>query len=347
MTGDSIDGFLFAPASARGAEARIVKHGTGLALVTRDGTAALDPATLRISERVGQIPRRISWPDGRVFETADNDGVDRLILSGGRDAPSLWLARMERYRGALMVAVAGLVALGIAGFVWGLPAFTEAAAALFPTELEARIGRDTLQALDDIVLRPSALPPDRQAKITAIFDGLTSAAAKISGYRGDYALLFRKGGALRANAFALPGGTVVVTDELIELSPSDDALAGVLAHEMGHVIGRHGVKRLIYAEGLSVADLLMGGGTTSYRAVAGASTMLLNQAYSRDFEREADVRATEILKLSGRDPDALADMLEALAKDCGASCDTIPWLSNHPGIAERVRSIRAHGSGAT
>lgn len=341
MTDRSISGFLFAPRSAKGIEARIVGDGAAYSLVTSEGTTPFDLHAVKISARVGRIPRRIEFADGRTFETQDNDGVDALFPSDPRGTVALWLSRIEQFRGQLIAVVVVLVGLGFVTFHWGLPAFADVAAQLMPAKVEAQIGRDTLKTLDIVVLKPSEIAPGRQQEIAAILTSLAAAANKGNSGGPNYVLVFRKGGNLGPNAFALPGGMVIVTDELIALAPSDDAIAGVLAHEMGHVIGHHPMKRIAYGTGLSIIALLVGGtGVNGHEAVVQMSTGLLNSAYSREFEREADSRAGNILALAGRDPVALAAMLEALAKTCGNHCETLPWLSSHPGIAERVHAIR-------
>src|SRR5690606_15157282 len=101
------------------------------------------------------------------------------------------------------------------------------------------------------VLEPSRLAPERQAALRARFEALVAhmpaLPARYAHYAPRYTLDFRRG--LGANAFALPGGAIVVTDGLVEAARAaglqDDAIAGVLAHEIGHVAHRHTTRMLV------------------------------------------------------------------------------------------------------
>ena len=99
-------------------------------------------------------------------------------------------------------------------------------------------------------------------------------------------LHFRNAPDIGANAFALPGGDVVVTDGLVELATSPEQVAAVVAHELGHVAHRHGLRNMVQASILAALVSYWTGDFSSL-ATAGA-TAVLSAAYSRDFEREAD-----------------------------------------------------------
>ena len=107
----------------------------------------------------------------------------------------------------------------------------------------------------------------------------------------DYPLqvMFRKGGALGPNAFALPDGTIVFTDEMVRLAEHDDELSAVLAHEIGHVVRRHGMRTIIQDSLLGFLILAITGDITgSSELFIGLPVLLTEMAYSREFEREAD-----------------------------------------------------------
>jgi predicted Zn-dependent protease len=341
VSGEAVNGFLFAPKSANAREAQISAGESGaLALVAGDATSPIDPARVTISARLAEIPRRVEFLDGSVFETPDNDGIDRLFQLHGAGGVSARLARLEQFKLPLLFFVAALIGVIVVTIRWGLPALSEVSAALVPPAVEQNLGQETLKTLDRLMLRPSQVDQARRDQVVAIMKQLDAASDAAGNKPQHYTLIFRKGGVLGPNAFSLPGGIVIVTDELIDLAPNDDAIAGTLAHEMGHVIGHHPMRRETYGAGLSVMAMLVGGGTRMHNAAAQVSAGLLNNAYSREFEREADATAEVILEKAGRNPDGLAQMLEALSQKCGAACDALPWLSNHPSIRERVKAIR-------
>jgi len=140
------------------------------------------------------------------------------------------------------------------------------------------------------------------------------------------------------NAFALPGGFVVVHTGLFRHAPSPDALAGVLAHELVHVEQHHGLRQLIRSLGLWVGlsavfgsgDLLVAGGRE-----------LLELSHSREAEAEADALAVEKLHRAGHSVRGLLEFLRALraeGQDLPASLD---WLSTHPAGARRIERLQA------
>lgn len=139
------------------------------------------------------------------------------------------------------------------------------------------------------------------------------------------------------NAFAMPGGYVVVYTGLLRLAQSPEEVAGVLAHEVQHVELRHSLKNLIHDLGwravlsLVVGDL--GGGVW-----AGMAHHLGALKYGRDLEREADLKALESLRRAGIAADGLVDFFEKLARMEGMG---VALLSSHPTSTERISALRA------
>ena len=339
MSAADVEGWLSPPESSRREPARLAVRQSRLALETAGGVELVDPAVLRPSSRIGNVPRRLALPDGRLFETADNDGIDRLLASQAALGRASWLAAIERFRPRLVLIAMVFVVSALAAVRWGLPALADAAAALVPDAVEARIANGTLDALDATVLDPTRLPPQRRREVAALFAALAAASDLPP---GRLTLMFRRGGLIGANALALPGGTVVVTDELLAIAPDEDGLAGVLAHEIGHVEARHGLRQLLRTVGLgAVLILVTGDATDLVEEAVVLPALLVELSYSRAFEREADDRALALLAAVGRRPDGFIRMLERLAAACGTDCEAPAWLSTHPATVERIDRIRA------
>jgi Zn-dependent protease with chaperone function len=128
-----------------------------------------------------------------------------------------------------------------------------------------------------------------------------------------YKLLFRKGGHIGANAFALPDGTVVITDELIELATHDKEILSILMHELGHVIHRHSLRRVISHSGLAVLTVLITGDVSSAgELVLALPNILMDSSYSRDHEWEADGYALKTMQKQGIPTSRFADIMERL-----------------------------------
>jgi predicted Zn-dependent protease len=136
------------------------------------------------------------------------------------------------------------------------------------------------------------------------------------------------------NAFALPGGSAFYFSALLEQTNSADEFAGVMAHELGHVVHRHGMESLIAssATGLLVGFVL--GDMTNISVAAAIGATLIDSRFSRDAEREADRFAAEAAIRLGFDPGALANLLERIAPNDRMS-QSLAFLSSHPLTAER------------
>jgi Zn-dependent protease with chaperone function len=158
-----------------------------------------------------------------------------------------------------------------------------------------------------------------------------------------YRLEFRQS-TIGPNAFALPGGTVVLTDELYARVDGDPAvLVGVLGHELGHLRHRHGMRMLVQAGVLSAAaGALYGDFSTLFSQIP----VLLGQAsYSRAFEHEADVDSVRLLRADGISPAVMASFFVKLRQprpgETAASAPPMPRLpialASHPADAERIR----------
>lgn len=145
------------------------------------------------------------------------------------------------------------------------------------------------------------------------------------------------------NAFALPGGPIIIHTGLLREAKSAEQLAGVLAHEMAHVVRRHGLARITQSLGAVAVIQLMFGDVSGVMAVA---VELLRagaiNTYSRADEHEADMDAVDRMRLARLDGNALADFFQRLArKESESELPTLPeWLGTHPDLKRRIHDVR-------
>jgi predicted Zn-dependent protease len=245
-----------------------------------------------------------------------------------------WVTSLEGRWHVLLAAAAVMLAVLWGAIVFGVPALAKQVALRMSPALERQMGEQTLAALDQIALKPSRLTEERQSALTARFTRLVQLTSA-----DDYTLLFRASPAVGPNAFAVPGGTVVLLDELVELAANDDEIATVLAHEIGHLYERHSMRLVLQTSvaGVLVAavvgDLLS---SSSYAAALPA--FVLQGRYSREFVIEADVFGLHLIVRAGIDRDHFIRLLTRLEKERG---DSLPgFLSTHPRTSERGRSHR-------
>ncbi len=151
------------------------------------------------------------------------------------------------------------------------------------------------------------------------------------------------------NAFALPGGIIYVTLGLTEMVKSDDELASVLGHEVGHVAAKHVVKRIQGAMGLQIVELLAAGaGAADAKTRAGMDLAFasLMMAYSQADELEADRLGTRYLKRAGYEPLAAIDFLTRLKDHTFRQPPRrFSYFRTHPYFGERIREVRTEATG--
>ena len=304
-----------------------------------------------VTPGVGSILRVLRLPDGGSCELPDHEFVAQLEqLQGRRGGRSLlhrWEKNLPMALGTLL-----LIALVLLLFLrFGVPVMAREVAFRVPPAVEASMGRETMAILDRLLLQPSRLDPGRRAELAKLFRRVAGGGAAGTGYR----LEFRSSEKLGANAFALPGGIVVLTDGLVELAKSDDEIAAILAHEVGHLRQRHILRHVLQnsVAGLLVATLT--GDLTSITSLSATlPTAIVDATFSRQFEREADDAAVAWMKSAGVEPRRYAEVLARLQAQLDTrSGETFEpksplrnYLSNHPDTGERIRRVLASGGQA-
>ncbi|SDS65723.1 M48 family metallopeptidase [Pseudomonas oryzae] len=338
-------GTWFGGTSSRPQAARLIVADGRLRVSAGDELLAgpLPLAAVAVSSRLGNTPRMLRFADGACFETADNAGVDRLLAGQGR-----WPGLVHRLESSLRYVLLGLlvtVALVWGGVRYGIPQLAEATAFALPAAVSRQVGEGVLELLDDELLFPSELTAEEQARLRQRF------APMLAGSGQPVQLEFRKAAdELGANAFALPSGKVVFTDQLVRLAERDEELLGVLAHEIGHIERRHGLRQVLQGSALGLLAMTLTGDVSSVSSLIASIPVVLTQlGYSRDFEHEADRFAAELMAAQGVDPALLGSMLmrlEQTARRCpqATRCEEpergwSTYLSTHPPTAERLQQL--------
>jgi Zn-dependent protease with chaperone function len=299
---------------------------------------------VRFSARIGGAPRWVVLPDGARCATHDNDAVDRAAAAHGLGtAPRL----LHAFESRLPLVIGALVATLLTAWATiehGVPYLAREVARALPNEVDQQLGREALALLDDLVFEPSELDASARRRLTARFGDLATAA----GSRGPLRLVFRASPMIGANALALPSGTVVMTDELVRLAGHDDEVIAVLAHEIGHVHGRHALRSVLQHSATVVLIAVVTGDLASLSTLSATlPAVLLEMKYSRAFELEADDYAAAVLPQIGVAPDRLAAILQRLElmargrehQTSGGENILLDYVSTHPPTEERVRRL--------
>ncbi len=303
-----------------------------------------------------RLPPRvvIDLREAGSLELDDAAAWHAALQAAGEIAP---LAQRMQTHWPVLLGVLAVAAIALAAFYrWGTPWAATQLARYVPLPWETALSERALAELDARQLKPSQLPPERQAalrqRFAALLALLPSSAERgplqpYPGYAPAYALQFRSG--MPANAFALPGGSIVMTDRLVALAASkglsDDALVGVLAHELGHVAQRH-TTRMVVEQGVLNAGLGLALGDVS-SALSLGSALLTGLVYRRNHETEADCFGLALMQRAALPTEPLADLLLALGepegkgKPASEASGIAELLSSHPDTQERARRLKS------
>ena len=287
------------------------------------------------------------WTGGGPLRLRAGRGRARLVL----ESPALvaaFSARASRNAARepgwarLGLRWVGLLALSIAvllATLWfGLPRFAEEVARIVPHRWEADFG----ESLVEPVLRAFARfdETDEVAFCTAPggLESLAELTRRLAPAASPYPFVVRVANLEMVNAFALPGGQIVIAEGLLRFAESPDEIAGVLAHEMGHVLYRHSTAAMIEALGLA---FLFGAllGDFGIGVIGGAGETLVALTFRREAEAEADEQALELLGHAGVSSRGFADFFERMERKAGGGPAVLRLLSTHP--PNEVRRRRA------
>lgn len=319
-------------------------------------TARREPVTITI-ERRGldlRLPDGsvMYWPFEALRQTQGALGHERLRIEFGTDPVEALLVNEEGLADAIhLVAphamrtlrpksrapriVAGSVAAlatVAALYVWGMPVLTNWVTPRVPVAWERSLGATVVGQLAPAAAR--CVEPAGHAQLRRIVERLVGAGAR-SPY--DHTLLVLRDTVV--NAFAAPGGFIVVNSGLLAAARSPEELAGVLAHEVQHVELRHSTRALIRAAPLRLAvAALSGGGLEGAGTIAATLGML---RFSRAAEEEADRAAMRMLDQANVDPTAIIAFLRELESQHRDGPRLASYLSSHPRTADRIATLEA------
>ncbi len=318
----------------------------------------LTPATLLLRSPSGQLLAQ--WPYAEIDQVVSPDQV--LRLSHGRAS----LARLEirdpalataiddmaatvdrtgtvQRRWSMKVAVLVIVAVVSIGTMalFALPALATRLTPLLPFSVERKLGQAVDAQLRATLGSGSASAPLDCGDAEGENAGRAALQSLIGQLEATAALpLPLRTGVLRrkeANAIALPGGQIYLFEGLLAKAETPDELAGVIAHEIGHVARRDGVKSMLETAGLSFLFGMLFGDFVGGGAIVMAARSVLQSSYSREAEAAADAYGVALMNQVGGNAMALGVLLSRI-EDLHAGAAI---LRDHPPTADRVAAIRS------
>lgn len=205
-------------------------------------------------------------------------------------------------------------------------------------EEEMALGRESLPMMLEEYGGLYAGEEDQQKLKRIGSDLVQNSIAKASPYDFDFYLLADPN---TVNAFALPGGPVFITYALYSRLENEEQLAGILGHEIGHVIGRHSSERLA-KQGFTnsvITGVAVGSGSQQATEAAAVVGNLVNMKYGREDELESDYLGVKIMTDSGYDPESLIEVMKIL-KEAGGANNVPEFQSTHPDPNNRIEKIK-------
>ncbi len=294
--------------SAKRIAATVTVVGDVVVIAHDGGSSEFPVADVKVQSQLKGVPCRLEFPDGSAAVTNDHAAVTQVFGTGSTRTLA---HRLESHLGFVFAAMAGVIVAVALGYFYGVPFAAREIAQRLPDGIESQLAEASIGSLDSAIFEPSKIDEKRRNETLKAFEQLRAATNLPATVR----LEFRDGGWIGPNALALPGGVVVVTDQLIDAMPSVDETTAVLAHELGHVESRHSLRTLLQSSITALAAMAIYGDVGALTTMTiTAPTVLAHTGYSRDFEREADDFAFALLKKTGRSPLAFASAMRALER---------------------------------
>ena len=276
------------------------------------------PGVLRASCQVAPPLARLEISDDVLATELAARCLQLDVDSPGRKGST---ARIVGWSLAALVSILLVV-------IYGVPLAAEQLAPLVPQSFENRIGQVADKQVRLVFDGKACEAKDGQAAFVKLVGTLRDAA----GLPGpvDATVLSNE----VANAFALPGGKIYLFNGLLQKAHNSDEIAGVLAHEMGHVVHRDNMRNLIYNGGTSFLVGLLFGDVTGSSAILFATRTMFDTTYTRTAETNADAFSIELMHKLGRSPKPMGELL--LRVTGNEKDKNFSFLSNHPFTEDRL-----------
>ncbi|NQW51350.1 MAG: M48 family metallopeptidase [Rhodospirillales bacterium] len=327
-------------------------------------TAAVEEVMLRVTSHELVIYRPTDssivarWPvaDLSVLGDSHHEAVPPLAIRGSEARlivedpawraqlatllPALKPLALEPVRVAPRLGGYSLAIVALVGLFWSAIEYgTDYAVPLLPYTLQAKLGETVL----DELLADKEMCHGK-AGVAAI-NRLANDLARGAGYKHDVTVHIVAGGPV--NAFTLPGSILVFYSDLIDQAKDSSQVAGVLAHEIGHVVHDHPIKGVARAYGIDLLIKVLSGGYSDILSTFGTGgSALLAMRNGRAFEREADATGVRLLEQRGLRADGVSTFFEQmLEKEPSDAASAAGIWSSHPPTRERIDATKRPPTG--
>lgn len=333
------------PATGEDAQLTIANSQLGVRTGEREYSCALSAVRIR-EVGTGAHGLEFAWDSSegiRAVQVFDAPTLAAVRADADlRALPQMAALKAQQRRGSIgrtlgwaaLITFLLLPLLLILIFVWQAERFARAAASRVTIEQEMALGEQAFAAMRGTLALEDGGPA---------YDAVQTIGRRLT-QDSQYRYRFHVVDDATINAFAIPGGIVVVHTGLIEATRRPEELAGVLAHEVQHVEQRHSLQALIKDLGLRGLWLMLSGDIGN-GLVGQAAFELTSLQFSRDAEAEADAKGFDELVKASIDPSGMGDFFTTMAKNEGSVAPP-PFLSTHPASGDREATMRAREAAA-
>ena len=338
------------------------RYNDGRTAASQIASVQLDTSEMRIRDATGATLAH--WPLSEVH-LVDSAAPGRpMVLQRGHAADARLAIRDDAVRPALQAACPNLGIIAVrqslqwrAVAMWSVPAVAAVAFILFvgipyaagpiaramPPRIEQSFGEAAVEQIVNLLARQTeqdgadiacgSQPGDAAlTRMSARLSANADTSMPITVHVLDLPLV---------NAFALPGGQILLFDGLLDFVQTPEELAGVLAHEIAHVVRRHPIELWLESAGTAALIGLLIGDVAGGTVLVGMGQIFVNAHYSQDAERQADAMGVELLAAADISAHPLAAFFDRLATREGALAKQFSLLSTHPPTPEPSAAIRA------
>lgn len=345
MNEDGYGGLLFGAGDPAGASCRVFPRGDALEARAEGRTPTNLPyAGMRVSvtgmddrylcfvATVAGAELKLLVPDKQIAAHIAAIGAPRAVIDQLAGAARL-RTRRKAGRWSVLAVLGGIAVALVVGawllFEWAV----DRAVALIPPAWEVELGRAT--AADILAQHDACTDPQLGGAVQELGQRLVGGLGA-SPYHWRVRVLDSED----VNAFALPGGYLFVNRGLIDKSADGHQVAGVLAHEMQHVVLRHGIRNLVREVGLMlIVYAVVGDAGAVEQLLVGSAADLASMSFSRDQERAADQQGLALVYGAAMDPTGLPRFLRVVEAEEGAVPGALSFLSTHPASDARAAEL--------
>ena len=340
ISNKKIDGDFFNPGSSKAETASILINNKAVSVFKGD-----ECLYHLLKVQSVQDNKSIFLENGSLFVTKEE--LNAIDLKSLIPKTELILKNLDKFRLKSVIIILLTIIVLVIGYRFLFISFSSTLVYLFPHNWEKKIGESTYKTLSSTILEKSQIPEKRRTDIK-------EKSQKIFKHSELYnypEIKFNKSTILGPNALALPGGPIIITDDLIKLLKEDELILSVIAHEIAHIRDRHSLQQIIEIAGLSsIAWMIFGLDESILEEIVFIGINIWGLKKSRDLERDADIIALKLLEKSGMPKKSFILAIEKLTKHycieskleksvCMSEVKS-GWLSTHPTGAERLEYLK-------